>query len=162
LPKPEVDERQATASKKFNAAYQSAIENLPMGLKVWDITGDTVSIVLQDSKGLQKELSGRADFIISSNEAKCQGAIFENALCVIEIQSNHADAVACEYQLVSYLVILMNRNGLPRLAGILVYDNGTCRAYRASRNGEATIYEQNDTFPLYQIADILPELLNFI
>jgi hypothetical protein len=160
LPKPEADERQSSASWAFTE-YKSVIENL--GLKVWDIqrtTGDTISVVLQDSTGLQKELSGRADFVISSTAARCQGAALQHALCVVEIQSkdNEED---CEYQLVTYLVLMMNRFGLARVAGILVYKNGTCRAFRASRDGDGAVYEQNDTFAIYQIAEVLPVLLNF-
>lgn len=158
LSKPEPDDRQASASRDFND-YKASIENLDLGLKVWDSTGDTVSVVLEDSDGLQKELSGRADFIISSSAARCHGAALQHAQCVVEIQSkdNEED---CEYQLVTYLVLMMNRFGLQCLAGILVYDDGRCRAYRASRDNNGVVYEENDTFPLYQIADILPTLLS--
>jgi hypothetical protein len=81
-------------------------------------------------------------------------------MCVIEIQSkdNEED---CEYQLVTYLVLMMNRFGLLRVAGILVYNNGTCRAFRATRKENGVVYEQNDTFPIYQIADILPYLFSY-
>ena len=160
LPKPEDDERQSSASKKFTD-YKLAIEHL--GLKVWDIqqtTGDTISVVLQDSLGLQKELSGRADFVISSEAALCQGAALQHALCVVEIQSKDNE-LDCEYQLVTYLVLMMNRFGLARVAGILMYTDGRCRAFRASRDGDGAVYEQNDTFLIYQIAEVLPVLLNF-
>jgi hypothetical protein len=154
LDKPEPDERQATASRKFSE-YKSAIESLPLGLKVWEIqNGDTTSLILEDSNGLQKVLSGRADFIISSSDAKCQGAALQHAQCVVEIQSKDNE-LDCEYQLVTYLVLLMNRYGLEFLAGVLVYNNGTCRAFRASRKVNGVVYEENDTFPLYQFADIL-------
>ena len=138
--------------------------------QVWDIQnttgGDTISIVLKDSVGRQKELSGHADFIISSQSAKCQGSAFQNALCVVEIQSKD-DEDACEYQIKTYLVLMMNRFGFIRLAGILVCNDGTFRSYRASRalNGGATgngaVYEQNDKFDLYQIDEILPVLFSF-
>ena len=168
LEKPLADERQGLASRNF-LDYQSAIEGL--GFKVWDIqdtTGDTISVVLQDSDGRQKE--GRADFIISSQSAKCQGAALQNALCVVEIQSKD-DEEACEFQMMTYLVLMMNRFGFSRLAGILVCNDGTCRSYRASRalngatgngaTGNGAVYEQNDKFDLYQIDEILPVLLNF-
>ena len=165
LEKPLADERQGLASRHF-VDYQSAIEGL--GFKVWDIqdkTGDTISVVLEDSLGRQKELSGRADFIISSQSAKCQGAALQNALCVVEIQSKD-DEEACEFQMMTYLVLMMNRFGFTRLAGILVCNDGTCRSYRASRAlngaiGNGAVYEQNDKFDLYQIDEILPVLLNF-
>jgi hypothetical protein len=161
LAKPEADERQATASRIFSD-YKESIET-SLVYKVWDIqnsTGDTISVVLQDSEGAEKELSGRADYIISSRDAKIQGSAYQHALCVVEIQSkpNETD---CEYQLVTYLVLIMNRFGLSRVTGILVYTDGRCRAYRASRDGEGAIYEENDTFYLYQIAEILPALLTF-
>jgi hypothetical protein len=162
LSKPEPDDCQASASWDFND-YISPIENLDLGLKVWDVqhstAGDSVSIVLEDSTGLQKELSGRADFIISSGAARCQGAVLQHAQCVVEIQSKDNEE-NCEYEMVTYQVLLMNRFGLQCLAGILVYKDGRCRAYRASRENNGVVHEENDTFPLYQIADILPTLLN--
>ena len=165
LEKPLADERQGLASRHF-VDYQSVIEGL--GFKVWDIqdkTGDTISVVLEDSLGRQKELSGRADFIISSQSAKCQGAALQNALCVVEIQSKD-DEEACEFQMMTYLVLMMNRFGFSRLAGILVCKDGTCRSYRASRalnvaTGNGAVYEQNDKFDLYQIDEILPVLFSF-
>lgn len=164
LEKPEDDERQASASRNF-LDYKTAIEGIELegGLRVWDIqgtTGDTISLVLQDSEGLQKELTGRADFIISSHAASIQGAALQHAVCVVEIQSRRNE-VDCEFQLVTYLVMMMNRFGLMKVAGILVYNDGTCRSYRASRGGNGAVYEQNDKFGLYQIADVLPNLLNF-
>jgi hypothetical protein len=70
LTKPEIDERQATSSREFKD-YISPITSL--GFTVWDIQRTTISVVLEDSLGTQKELSGRADFVISSNVAKCHG-----------------------------------------------------------------------------------------
>ena len=165
LEKPPADERQGLASRRFED-YQSAIESL--GYKVWDIqntTGDTISIVLEDSVGRQKELSGHANFIISSQSAKCQGSALQNALCVVEIQSKD-DEDACEYQIKTHLVLMMNRFGSSRLAGILVCNDFTCPSYRASRalngaTGNGVVYEQNDKFDLYQIDEILPVLLSF-
>jgi len=165
LEKPLADERQAFASRNF-VDYRGAIEHL--GFTVWDIqdtTGDTISVVLQDPIGRQKELSGRADYVISTKSAKCQGAALQNALCVVEIQSKDNE-LACEYQTMTYLILMMNRFRFSRLAGILVCNDGTCRSYRASRalndaTGNGAIYEQNDKFDLYQIDEILPVLLNF-
>jgi hypothetical protein len=161
LLKPEDDARQASASRAF-IDYKAAIEELE-GLTVWDIqktTGDTISVVLEDSLGRQKELTGRADFIISSGRARCQGAALQNAVCVVELQSK-GNCIDCEFQLVTYLLLIMNNYGLRKVAGILVYNDGTCRSYRASRDGNGAVYEQNDKFGLYQIADVLPHLLNF-
>ena len=129
---------------------------------MWDIQetgGDTVSVLLEDSNGDQKRLSGRADYIISSKRAACLEAASPYALCVVEKQSkpNEED---CEFQLLTYLVLMMNRYGFPYLAGILLFNDGTCRAYRAIRDGIAdSVYESNGKFQLYQIADVLPGLL---
>jgi hypothetical protein len=162
LSKPNADERQATSSREF-LDYKASIENLGLGLGVWDVqdaTGDTTSIILEDSNGTQKKLSGRADFIIASNHAHCRAAASQYAVCIVEKQSKPNDEY-CEYQLVTYLVIMMNAFGLQFLAGILLYNNGTCRAYRAKREVTGSIiFEQNDTFDLYQIAEVLPALLN--
>ena len=90
---------------------------------------------------------------------------FSNALCVVEVQSKDGED-ACEYQIKTYLVLMINRFGFSRLAGILVCNDGTCRSYRASRalngaTGNGAVYEQNDKFDLYQIDEILPVLLSF-
>ncbi len=160
LEKPEEDERGAKASRLFRD-YKKDIQKL--GYTVWDIqtsVGENVSILLQDPKKRQKKLSGRGDYIIASAQATCREAASIYALCIVEIQSKE-NTEDCELQSITYLVLMMNVFGLPRLTGILVYNNGTCRAYRASRNGGATLYESNDTFPLYQIVDVLPTLLLF-
>ena len=160
LKKPELDARQAYASRCFRD-YEESIKGL--GYTVWDIqtrTVETSSLVLEDSAGRQSKLSGRADFLIATKNARSLAAAPQHTVCVVEIQSkdNEED---CEFQIMSYLYIMMNCYGLNSLAGILVYNNGNCRAYRASRdNVRGVMFEDNDTFPLFQIADILPELLN--
>jgi len=86
-------------------------------------------------------------------------------VCVVEIQSKD-DEEAYEFQMMTYMVLMMNRYSFIRLAGILVCNDGTCRSYRASRalngaTGNGGVYEQDDKFDLYQIGEILPVLLNF-
>ena len=106
-------------------------------------------------------MSGRADFLITSSDVESQGTALPFTLCVVEIQSK-PDEVDCEFQLKSYLFIMMNLYGFARLTGILVYNNGRCRAYCAQRSrDDAAMYEENDTFYLCQIAEILPKLLKF-
>eukprot|EP01040_Poterioochromonas_malhamensis_P013547 gene13547-14906_t len=147
LEKPEEDERGAKASRLFRD-YKNDIQKL--GYTVWNTqksVDENVSIMLQDPKKRQKRLSGRADYIIASAQATCREAASIYALCIVEIQSKE-NTEDCELQLITYLVLMMNVFGLPMLTGILIYNNGTCRAYRASRNGGATLYEGNDTFPL--------------
>eukprot|EP00597_Dinobryon_sp_UTEXLB2267_P006129 CAMPEP_0170062948 /NCGR_PEP_ID=MMETSP0019_2-20121128/3989_1 /TAXON_ID=98059 /ORGANISM="Dinobryon sp., Strain UTEXLB2267" /LENGTH=281 /DNA_ID=CAMNT_0010269235 /DNA_START=305 /DNA_END=1150 /DNA_ORIENTATION=- len=159
LPEPPVSALQADFSREF-LHYKRNIEALGVG--VWDIqetSGDMVSVLLEDSNGAQKRLSGRADFIISSRKATCREAASPYALCVVKKQSkpNEED---CEYQLLTYLFLMMNRYGFPYLAGILLCNDGTCRAYRAIRDSIAdSVYESNSKFQLYQIADVLPGLL---
>lgn len=161
LEKPDLDERQALPVPEF-MSFKAAIEQL--GYTVWDIqnmTGETVDILLEDSNQIQRRLSGRADFLISSPIAQIRQAASQHAVCVVEKQSKPSDE-DCEHQLLAYMVILMNRFGLLKLAGILLYSNGTCRAYRASRDANNQgMYEENETFMMYQLPDILPTLLNF-
>ena len=158
FPKPSPSEHRFNSSTQFKD-YSESIEEL--GYKVWDIqnsTGETASIILEDSTGKRRKLSCRADFIITSNDIDCRQVAPQHALCVVEKQSGNNDE-ECEHQLVTYLVIMMNAYGLESLSGILVYNNATCRAYRASRGDGDPLFEQNDTFDLDQIAEILPELL---
>ncbi len=161
LAKPELDENQALQTPQF-MSFKDRIEQL--GYTVWDIqtmNGETVDILLEDTNHVQRRLSGRADFLISSPKATIIQAASQHAVCVVEKQSKPSDE-DCEHQLLAYMVILMNRFGLLKLAGILLYSNGTCRAYRASRNvNYQGMYEENDTFMMYQLPDILPSLLNF-
>jgi len=162
LPEPPVSALQAGFSRDF-LHYKSSIEALGVG--VWDIQdkcGDTISVLLEDSNGVQKRLSGRADFIISTRKASCLEAASPYALCVVEKQSkpNEED---CEYKLLTYLFLMMNRYGFPYLAGILLFNDGTCRAYRAIHDGASDgVYESNGKFQLYQIADVLPGILRGI
>ena len=159
--KPTPDGREAHSSWKF-IDYKVAIEAL--NCKVWDVqnsTDETVHVILQDSNGKRRKMSGRADFLITSSDVESQGTALPFTLCVVEIQSK-PDEVDCEFQLKSYLFIMMNLYGFGRLTGILVYNDSRCRAYLAERssNGGA-MYEENDTFYLCQIAENLPTLLNF-
>eukprot|EP01035_Chromulina_nebulosa_P024294 gene24294-31603_t len=92
---------------------------------VWDIQhtlGDTISVVLQDSNGVYRR--SRLLHYINAR-GKIRGVA---ALCVVEIKSE----LACEYQLLTYLMRMMNNFGMRRVAGVLVYANGTCRLYRAN------------------------------
>ncbi len=106
-------------------------------------------------------MSGQADFLITSSEVESRGTALPFTLCVVVIQNKPYED-DCEFQLKAYLVIMMNLYGFARLTGILVYNNGLCRAYRAQRNphGDA-LYEDNDIFYLCQIAEVLPTLLKF-
>ena len=162
LPEPPVSVLQAGFTREL-LDYKSSIEALGVG--VWDIQqtgGDTVSVLLEDSNGVQKRLSGRVDYILSSRKATCREAALPYALCVVEKQSK-SNEEGCEYQLLTYLLLMMNRYGFQYLAGILIYNDGSCRAYRAMRDEASdSIYEADGKFLLYQIADVLPALLRGI
>ncbi len=160
LVKPDVDERQANYSWNF-ADYIDDIES-NFGFRVYNIekaNGESDDLILQDTRGWLRTLSGYADFIIADRKADTRATAKAFALCVVEIQ-NDDDEEQCEYQLQAYLVILIHRYGYKFLTGVLVLNNGTCRAYRAEiRPSEGKVYESKDCFPLYQIVDVLPNLL---
>lgn len=138
--------------------YQTAIESC--GLKVWDVQYDQratgyMNIVGSDEQ--QVVLAGRADFIVSKKHATIASYLYD-AVCVIEVQS-HDDISSCEYQLLAYLLIFMNTRGMNVLFGFLVHNDGRCRAYKASRGSDGNcVYEQNDTFHVCYIADVIKEL----
>lgn len=80
-------------------------------------------------------------------------------LVVIEIQSK-PDEERCELQMQVYLLLLMNTRGLRRVFGILVYNDGRCRAYKASRDvGNNCVYEQDEIFYVCHIARVIADLL---
>lgn len=102
-------------------------------------------------------LAGRADYIISTGGANEANYLFQ-AVGVVEIQSSDDEEI-CEMQMMLYLLIFMNTRGLRRLHGFLVYRNGTCRVYKASRAGGNIIYEQDDTFHIFYMVPVLEYLL---
>ena len=161
LMKPDPDERQAQPPPDI-MSFQDEIGQL--NFKLWDIqnqNGENLGIILEDSNLDQRKFSGRADYLISTNRAQILAAASQHCICVIEKQSK-PDLEECEYQLVAYMVIMMNQFGFLKLTGIFVRNDGQCRAFRACRDiTSQALYEQNDLFPLYQLPGILPELLNF-
>ena len=138
------------------------------GYTVWDIqlkpeANMRVNLFVPRAGGKSVIISGRGDFLIT----KARNALgrrvsvvdyLENILGVVEIQSN--DSIArCEHQLLAYLFILMNIKGLSSLIGFLVYKDGSCRAFKASRGGTGCIYEQNDLFHVSDIAQVFHNLV---
>jgi hypothetical protein len=140
--------------------------DFPLEFKIWDIQGGTegtqrVSIYTDNGRSIT--VSGRADFLITrryNGLHLVKVDWLDKVLGVIELQSN-SDAIQCEYQMLAYLFIMMNARGLRNLVGFLVYNDGQCRAYRASRgvNGNA-VYEENDRFHVSYIAEIFVRLVN--
>lgn len=78
-------------------------------------------------------IAGRVDFIVTRADATTVNYLNE-MLCVIEIQSKDNED-ECELQMLVYLLIFMNtKKNLHQLVGFLVYKDGQCRAFKASRD----------------------------
>jgi hypothetical protein len=126
-------------SRKFEH-YADAIAN-ELGVTVINVENSnfaTERIAIVDPSNRHSRLSGHSDFFFASRAPNFR------ILCVIECQGNR-DEVRCELQILSYILLLMNKCGLPRLFGILVLDDGRCRSYRAYRNNQGgMINEEND------------------
>ena len=135
------------------------------GLKVWDIQNSNIATqylkLISAQTGKYILLSGRADFVITRNDCTKEAFLFR-AFCVIEVQSKR-DLEQCENQLLAYLVLLMNTKGLPWLVGMLVYNDGQCRAFKATRNKDGIdgdgVYQMNDRFHVSYLPGILVNIL---
>ena len=133
------------------------------GLRVWDVKNDiraTGYLNLTSPDGRLVVLTGRGDYLLTSNEAT-EADYLWRINCIVEIQSQQDEHIRrCELQLQLYLLILMNTRGLANLLGFLVQDNGMCRAYRARRDGRNCIYEENDEFHVCHIAAVVEHLMD--
>jgi hypothetical protein len=132
------------------------------GLKLWDIQNKQHATsylqLTSNMDGKTTLIAGRADFLVTHANVTMANYLNE-MLCVIEIQSK-ASEVDCELQMLVYLLILMNTKHLKKLVGFLVYKNGQCRAFKASRDiGSNCVYEMNELFHVSYIADILKSIL---
>ncbi len=138
---------------------------LPFGYKVLDIQNNSygnarLKIVLKGDKSKFFNFSGRADYLVTTSEDFSIGTT--KMVCVIEIQSKK-DKKQCLLQLLSYLLILMNSKNLPWLVGFLVYNDGSCRAFRATRdNNGGCIYEMDSCFHVSHIAEMMNIIINEI
>jgi hypothetical protein len=103
-------------------------------------------------------LARQADYLITRRDAT-KATIYRDIVCVVEIQSKR-DRELCEMQNLTYMLLLMNTKGLPWILGILVYEDGTCRAYKAIRNGANCVYSTNDLFHLSHIDEVLQFLVD--
>lgn len=58
----------------------------------------------------------------------------------------------------------MNTQGLKYLTGLVIYDDGRCRAYKAVRDPtvppHGQVYYSNDTFHIAHIVVVLEQILN--
>ena len=135
-------------------------------LKVFDIQTRTTATsrldICREDNTKVITLSGRADYIISKAGATLTTCL-ANAVCVIEVQSKPQTSL-CELQLLAYLLILMNTEGLGNLVGFLVRkEDFLCRAYKATRNAEGNVvYEENDVFHMSHIPAVLDKILSEI
>eukprot|EP01036_Dinobryon_divergens_P027763 gene27763-36585_t len=121
-----------------------------------------VKFFQRNDKSKVCDLSGRPDFLITPSKSKSDVVTTKDdrlhwAICIIELQSKHPDEDIhlCEVQLQFYLMIYMNRYGLPTVVGFLVQDNGMCRTYKAIRQPQSIMYEQNDLVHVSHIAEVL-------
>lgn len=145
--------------RTFTEAIQNEIKH--RGLLVWDIQRNHYStgyLNICDGDGRRIRLSGRADFIITEPEPDIEFLL--KTRIVIEIQSRPEDDL-CELQLQVYLLLLMNTKGLRYLFGILIYTDGRCRIYRATRDEHGgCVYEGNGIFYVFCLPDVIQHLLN--
>lgn len=134
------------------------------GMKLWDINNDyysTVRLNLVSKANPQRSinLSGRADYLITRTGTSAPEAL-SHALCVIEKQSGGKPEEECEHQLETYLFLLMNKFGRLSLVGVLILDDGRCRAYKAIRDvNSSCLYFSNATFNISFLVTVLEQLL---
>eukprot|EP00597_Dinobryon_sp_UTEXLB2267_P001936 CAMPEP_0170072496 /NCGR_PEP_ID=MMETSP0019_2-20121128/10122_1 /TAXON_ID=98059 /ORGANISM="Dinobryon sp., Strain UTEXLB2267" /LENGTH=180 /DNA_ID=CAMNT_0010281501 /DNA_START=417 /DNA_END=959 /DNA_ORIENTATION=+ len=121
-------------SATFDEMIKGSIRNL--GLRVWDIQRNQYStgyLTIRDGRGQKILLSCQADFILTDQAADEADFLF-HTLVVIGIQSQPIEAY-CEHQIQAYLLFLMNTSALQSVFGVLIYNDGRCRMYRATRDG---------------------------
>ena len=148
-------------SKQFDEKIRNGLRNL--GLRVWDIQrsqNNAGYLTIRDRSGRKILLSGLADFILTDQSADEADFLF-HTLVVIEIQSQPDDALS-ELQIQVYLLLLMNTRALQSVYGVLIYTDGRCRAYWASRGGVGNncVYEQNGIFYVIHLPQVIGGLLN--
>eukprot|EP00595_Chromulina_sp_UTEXLB2642_P003712 CAMPEP_0196762770 /NCGR_PEP_ID=MMETSP1095-20130614/2756_1 /TAXON_ID=96789 ORGANISM="Chromulina nebulosa, Strain UTEXLB2642" /NCGR_SAMPLE_ID=MMETSP1095 /ASSEMBLY_ACC=CAM_ASM_000446 /LENGTH=144 /DNA_ID=CAMNT_0042114553 /DNA_START=402 /DNA_END=836 /DNA_ORIENTATION=- len=90
-----------------------------------------------------------------------KGTIYSELLVVVKIQSK-PNIASCRLQLLTYLFTLMNVRALPWLIGILVDNNGKCRAFKATRNDVNCVYEENGTFDISHIVAVIELIIEGI
>jgi hypothetical protein len=100
----------STLSRKFEH-YADAIAN-ELGVTVINVENSnfaTERIAIVDPSNRRSRLSGHSDFFICKQGAQFLDMNYK-ALCVIECQGNR-DEVRCELQILSYILLLMNKCG---------------------------------------------------
>jgi hypothetical protein len=103
-------------------------------------------------------IAGRADYLVTLADAS-QADYLNRMLCVIVVQSKDDDEL-CELQMLVYLLIYMNTKHLKWLLGLLVYRDGQCRAFKATRGVDNDIiYAMNDRFHIAYMSDIFHDIV---
>ncbi len=147
-------------SSTFDERIKGSIRNL--GLRVWDTQrsqNSTGYLTIRDGRGRKILLSGQADFILTDQAADEADFLF-HTLVVIEVQSQPNETF-CEHQIQVYLLLLMNTRALQSVFGVLIYTDGRCRMYRATRGvGNNCMYEQNEIFYVSHLPQVIGSLLN--
>lgn len=149
------------ASNEFHFATYEA-KFLLLGYKLWDIRNNqhaTSYLQITSTVDLNSTLiAGRADFLVTSTDSS-KADYLNKILCVIEVQSKE-DRDLCQSQMLANLLILMNTKHLERLVGFLVFNDGQCRAFKATRGVDNNcIYETNDLFHVAYITDMFHAIM---
>ncbi len=132
------------------------------GLHLCDIQSDssaTIYLDMTDTRGIKISFSGRADYLLSREKSKASR--WKTVQCVIEVQSQE-DEEACEYQMLVYLFLAMNRFGLKKLLGLLVFKDKRCRLFKADRDGDGwgnSLFYSNGVFEIWQAAKLIKDNL---
>jgi hypothetical protein len=104
-------------------------------------------------------IGGRADYLITKNTVTA-AEYLNKILCVIELESKQ-DVELCQLQMQIYLLILMNTKHLPALVGFLVFNNGQCQAFKATRDEfGGCIFEMNDRFHVCYLWNVMVKVLH--
>jgi hypothetical protein len=68
--------------------------------------------------------------------------------------------VTSDKQMIAYLFLIMNTRALPSVLEFVIYTDGRCRAFKASRDHDNNcVYEQNDSFYICHLPAVIGDLL---
>lgn len=157
---PHADDVPADASGSFRSYESNLVDR---GFSVRNVQNDEsatgyINIHYDDAELHQRLLlAGSVDYVISAGDTTKADYMFK-AVGIVLTQAS--EDVVCEMHMMLCLLIFMNTQALRRLHGFLVYKNGTCRVYKASRSRDGGIVrEQDDTFHVCHIVEVLEYLL---
>jgi hypothetical protein len=147
-------------SSRIFADYGEALEAL--GYKAWKIENKQHATsylkVTSKTNGSFVTIGGRADYLITKNNVSV-AEYLNKILCVIEIQSK-VDEELCQLQMQVYLLILMNTKHLPALVGFLIFNDGQCQAFKATRDeAGGCIFAMNDRFHICYLCTVMVDVL---